>query len=96
MVVLKVGVLQNLVPNNSNCVTNGELCYREATNDECQLGELVCNTLSATNCALNSDSNGCITTDDCGSKQNVVPISCSGSGCNLNTESNVSHQMDVN
>ena len=52
---------------------------------------------SASNCALNSSSNGCITTDDCGSKQNAVPISCSGSGCNLNTELNeCSHQMDVN
>ena len=52
---------------------------------------------SASNCSLNSSSNGCITTDDCGSKQNVVPISCSGSGCNLiPNQMNVSHQMDVN
>ena len=59
--------------------------------------ELECNTITATNCTLNSDSNGCISTDDCGLKQNVVPISCSGSGCNLNTELNeCSHQMDVN
>ena len=52
---------------------------------------------SASNCELNSSSNGCITTDDCDTKQNAVPISCSGTDCNLNTELNeCSYQMDMN
>ena len=93
----KSGGTPESCPDYPNCVISGELCYRAAINDECQLGELGCNTITATNCELNSSSNGCITTDDCSAKQNAVPISCSGSGCNLNTELNeCSHQMDVN
>ena len=93
----KSGGTPESCPDYPNCVISGELCYRAATNDECELDDLGCNTITATNCALNSSSNGCITTDDCSAKQNAVPISCSGSGCNLNTELNeCSHQMDVN
>ena len=93
----KSGGTPESCPDNPNCFISGELCYRAATNDECGLGELACNTITATNCALNSSSNGCITTDGCSAKQNAVPISCSGTDCNLNTELNeCSHQMDVN
>ena len=64
----KIGVTPESCPNNSNCFISGESCYRVATEGECELVELECNTITATNCALNSSSNGCITTDDCGSK----------------------------
>ena len=93
----KSGGTPESCPDNPNCFISGELCYRAATNDECELDDLGCNTITATNCALNSSSNGCITTDGCSAKQNAVPISCSGTDCNLNTELNeCSHQMDVN
>ena len=36
----KSGGTPESCPDNPNCFISGELCYRAATNDECQLGEL--------------------------------------------------------
>ena len=36
----KSGGTPESCPDYPNCVISGELCYRAATNDECELGEL--------------------------------------------------------